>query len=340
MCYATEQYGDLDGNGRVESRDALITLTGAVGLPVGGFNLALGDVDGDNLTSSRDALMMLSYAVSLPIYVANRIAQGVPSACPPLGAAPEAIVFRRSAGSGSDTLYLLPATSSTPAAVPNAAGTLSHPRLAADGISVAYQCNDASSYPQVCRINTDGSAFAQLTSGFNYSETPDWSPDGAKLSFRFNGYPYTMDNTGAGQVQTGANFMSYVATLAWNRDGTVLAYPSSGVRFVNSDGTNDVPVTTGFTDAVMIRWSPAGDSLAFTRPTGRAYLVPSAGGTASLAFAFSTLAYRAFDWGPPGFVFGLTQPGREGLYYLASPTAPLVRLTRGKDTDPAFRRNP
>lgn len=338
VCFATEIYGDVDGNTRVDSRDALITLSAAVGLPVSGFNLPIGDVDRDGLTNSRDALMMLSYAISLPIYTANRIGQGVPSACPPLGTVAEKVVFRRQFA--EDTLYVLDAGVATP--IPNATGRLAHPRLANDGVSVAYQCLDTSSYPQICRINTDGTGFAQLTSGFNYSEAPDWSPDGTMLSLRFNGYPYTMTSSGTGLTQRGSNYMSYVAQAAWSRTGTQLAYNSSGIRVVGSDGTNDLSVSTGLFDIAMIRWSPAGDSLAFTRTAWDGLsLVASAGGTATVAMTLSTLDYfNGFDWGPPGFVFSLSEAGRAGIWYLSSPTAPIVRLTGRADFDPAFRRNP
>ncbi len=67
-CAALGRWGDLDGDGLANSRDALAILSNLVGLPVGGgFQLALGDVDGDGLTNSRDALILLSYGVGLDI---------------------------------------------------------------------------------------------------------------------------------------------------------------------------------------------------------------------------------------------------------------------------------
>jgi Bacterial Ig-like domain (group 2) len=67
-CGALGRWGDLDGDGLANSRDALAILSSLVGLSVGGtFNLALGDADGDGLTNSRDALIILSYAVGLQI---------------------------------------------------------------------------------------------------------------------------------------------------------------------------------------------------------------------------------------------------------------------------------
>lgn len=347
ICGATSLYGDVDGNLKVESRDALITLSAAVGLPVSGFNLGNGDVDADGLTNSRDALMMLSYAIGLPIYTTNRIAQGVPTACPPLVAPGEQVVFRRQGSStGNDTLYTLAAAATAGVPVPNATGNVAYPRLAADGSSIVYRCIDSvyGYYYHVCRINADGTGFADLTNPYYLSsEGPDWSPDGTKIAFRNNYYcyPYTMDAAGTNQVQIGSS--SCGSFVAWNRTGTRLGYPTggSGLRIVNSDGTGDVPLTTGFSDQQIIRWSPAGDSLAFTRYIDGVYVVPAAGGTAARVVTIAGLNYtNGFDWGPQGFLFSLTATGRSGVWLLPSLTSPIVRISGRADRQPSFRRNP
>jgi hypothetical protein len=67
-CPAVGRWGDLDGDGRANSRDALAILSAIVGLPLDStFARSLGDVDGDGLVNSRDALITLSYAVGLEI---------------------------------------------------------------------------------------------------------------------------------------------------------------------------------------------------------------------------------------------------------------------------------
>jgi hypothetical protein len=67
-CGALGRWGDLDGDGLANSRDALAILSSLVGLSVGtAFDLTLGDADGDGRTNSRDALIILSYAVGLQI---------------------------------------------------------------------------------------------------------------------------------------------------------------------------------------------------------------------------------------------------------------------------------
>ena len=66
-CPARGRWGDLDGDGAANSRDALIALSAAVGLPIGGFDAGLGGVDADGATQARDALIILSYAVGLNV---------------------------------------------------------------------------------------------------------------------------------------------------------------------------------------------------------------------------------------------------------------------------------
>jgi hypothetical protein len=67
-CPAVGRWGDLDGDGQANSRDALAILSAVVGLSLDPtFTLSLGDVDGDGLVNSRDALITLSHAVGLAV---------------------------------------------------------------------------------------------------------------------------------------------------------------------------------------------------------------------------------------------------------------------------------
>jgi hypothetical protein len=82
FCRSRGQWGDLDGDGASNSRDALIILSKVVGLPVDSTlaDTALADVDADGRATSRDALVILSYAVGMPI-TGHRVLLPVPSSC-------------------------------------------------------------------------------------------------------------------------------------------------------------------------------------------------------------------------------------------------------------------
>ncbi len=67
FCPARGRYGDIDGDGNVNSRDALLALSHAVGLSTAPYDITLGDVDGNGQTTARDALIILSAAVGLDV---------------------------------------------------------------------------------------------------------------------------------------------------------------------------------------------------------------------------------------------------------------------------------
>ncbi len=67
FCPARGRYGDIDGDGNVNSRDALLALSHAVGLPTAPYDITLGDVDGNGQTTARDALIMLTAAVGMDV---------------------------------------------------------------------------------------------------------------------------------------------------------------------------------------------------------------------------------------------------------------------------------
>ena len=77
-CPARGLFGDVDGDGNVNSRDALIALSNAVGLDVSAFDISLGDVDASSTTNARDALIILSSAVGIDVgaYRVSRLAGG------------------------------------------------------------------------------------------------------------------------------------------------------------------------------------------------------------------------------------------------------------------------
>ena len=85
-CPARGMFGDIDKDGAINSRDALIALSNAVGLDVSAFDVTLGDVDASGATNARDALIILSSAVGLPVasFRVGRLAGGACASSLPL----------------------------------------------------------------------------------------------------------------------------------------------------------------------------------------------------------------------------------------------------------------
>ena len=341
VCHATTVWGDVSGDGQVDSRDALITLSAAVGLPVTGFNLALGDVDGDGLANSRDALMMLSYAIGISIETTGvRLGNAVPDACPGLTAPGDSVVFYRNDAPAG--LYALSGT--MPVAIPGATATAPDPnaRLSPDGKSVVYVC-PANQGWQICRINTDGSGFAQLTSdSMQTNSDPDWSPAGDSIVFLRYGSSITkmavLDTIKVGVDLTTAN------DVKWSRDGTKFAFIDTygALWTAGTEGSNLTAVSTGFTDITAIRWSPGGDSLAFTRSADpRLWVMPVGGGTPGVIFAFAG-HINGGDWSSAGILISLDTGTGSSIWFSKGIGAPIYRVTQPVtfDRSPTWRRNP
>lgn len=344
VCHATSLWGDVSGDGKVDSRDALITLSNAVGLPVNGFNLALGDVDGDGLANSRDALIMLSYAIALPT-PGTRVAAGIPDACPGLTAPGDSVVFLRNDPPAG--LYALGAASTVPVAVPGATGTApdAQARLARDGRSVVYVCPGVSGY-QICRVDADTGGVVQLTSDSGQTdESPDWSPSGDSIVFIQNGFIAKMAAGGGGYVYPISQTGTIAATeVKWGRDSTKLAY-TNGSLYVFQPSVTSIPslVATGFVDINGLRWSPAGDSIAFVRSTdSRLWVVPAAGGTPGVIYSFAG-RITGGDWSTVGILISLNPgSGAPSIWFSKGIGAPIFRITRPAtgDLSPSWRRSP
>ena len=351
VCHATQVWGDVDASGTVGSRDALIALSAAVGLPnTGGFDLALGDADGDGLTNSRDALIMLSYAIGIQTSGA-RAGAGIPDVCPGLTPPGDTVAFFRNDYPG---LAVLGGSSTGPIAVPGATAVSPSDggaaRLAPDGRTLVYQCPGLSGQ-QICRADADTGGVVMLTADNGaIDKDPDWSPAGDSILYLKNGQVWKMVADGSGQAYVPAtgNGINGVQAVAWGRDGTKLAYvdASGQLHVANSDGSSDVVVTTtGITSGIQgPRWSPAGDTIAFSvNGDPRIRLVPVTGGTPTVAFGF-TGNVTGGDWGAKGFILSV-DPGNgspPSLWVVKGTTGPIFRVTKPATYDqaPSWRRNP
>lgn len=81
ICPARGRWGDLDRDGQANSRDALLTLSNVVGLPVDTlFDTGLADVNADGQVQSVDALIILSYAVGIDV-PGQRVLLLAPTSC-------------------------------------------------------------------------------------------------------------------------------------------------------------------------------------------------------------------------------------------------------------------
>jgi hypothetical protein len=105
LCVSAGLWGDLNLDAALNSFDALIILTDAVGLPITPYTTANGDVDGDGLVNTRDALIVLTYAIELPVN-GFRVGAIHPGACAMEGVASVVVAPKTAAMQVSDSVLL------------------------------------------------------------------------------------------------------------------------------------------------------------------------------------------------------------------------------------------
>src|SRR5574341_464898 len=287
VCQAAQIGGDVSGDRKVNSRDALAVLTAAVGLSVpGGFDVGRpGDVDRDFQTTSRDALFILGYGIGLTYGAAPLLGVWLTNKCAPLAPAPNDMVFWRAA-----KLYKIPAGDTIPVALGVGGVDTYYARWSADGTKLAFTASIGGYGSEVMSVNADGTGLDTLTGNIYGDFAPDWSPNGSQIAFVSDRVSpqsiWVMNADGTGQTRVTTTHTVY--DVAWSPDGVRLAFtgsaPVGGTRrlwSVNTDGTGLVEIVgSGAHYPSDPVWSPAGDSLMYySSYRGLVYKVAAAGDT-------------------------------------------------------------
>ena len=283
LCAALTVWGDVDDNVTVNSRDALIALTNAVGLPTTGFPVSQGDVDRDGRVSSRDALFILSYAIGRPTGAGIRVGQPIPRFCAPQFALPADLYYqtegsgRATPGDDGLTIRALGDTAFTVTGDSTANffnGTKWRPRISPVDGSVLVACLFNSGFnSQICKRRTDGTLVRLTDALTSFHESPDWSPAGDSIMYVRAGQIAIMDSAGNGETLI-PNPPSFLKSVAWQpvAGSRTIAYTQQGcngsVQVRNLDTGAEIVVAAGDCTAAkgqpdLVDWSPAGDSLAF-----------------------------------------------------------------------------
>ncbi len=344
VCQAVQRWGDLDDTRTITSRDALIAVTHAVGLPVGGFDVTIGDVDRDGLTTTRDALMMLSHAVGGYVSSSYRLGKNRANRCAPLEPAPGDAAFWR-----STQLYTVPAgdTAAAFTGVTSSYGDDYPMSWAPDGSRIVFSeyLPEVSEYGLIF-VAPDGSSRDTVNIPGYYDFAPSWAPDGTRIAFVRYDTRYSLflvDADGQNLVRlTDTLVVDYSSRLDWSPDGTRIAFRAYNqgaccsymLWQINADGTglSEVyPVSSGQQPLNPV-WSPAGDSLAYDHySNGMIYRVAGSGDSVGVPASRLSGGQDYPSWFPAGIVFRGIQVNR-GLF-LVTTSGRHLRITDAAGTE-------
>jgi hypothetical protein len=360
VCLAVGLWGDVDDDARVNSRDALIALSNAVGLPTPGYIIARGDVDADGYVGSRDALAMLSASIGYAPAYGFRTGKGIPVSCAPEALLPRTSYYIRAGANpgvpGVSGLVVRTANDSAVVIVGDSAyASLNEGqgiRVSPDGAFVAFTCL-WQGYQDICRANADGSGLLSLTAGsFSSHNAADWSPASDSIVFLRNNQIWLMASDGSNPhvipSTPGATSVAWAPVAGSRRIAyTTDVYPGQvRTRDLDSAGTDslvfDFGSTTGWSNygyyPRRVDWSPAGDSLAFSllvNGYGSVFVAPRSGGAlARRGAVYNGASFATFpNWTTAGILYTSYESSTSGSQYRVFVLRPDGRVERLRRPD-------
>jgi Tol biopolymer transport system component len=150
-------------------------------------------------------------------------------------------------------IYVVSATSGSPLLLFQGADVGS-PDWSPDGAKIALVAQFPTPFEgftdyHIYTINSDGTGFTALTSGYDLFTCPSWSPNGAKLAVVYNfSQVGVMNSDGSGLTLLRPGAEPWTRT-SWSADGTIIVYTSwsesmNNVSWVAADGSAGGTIVT------------------------------------------------------------------------------------------------
>jgi len=147
-----------------------------------------------------------------------------------------------------------------------------------DGFRLAFVSKQPEdSYPRIYSAEADGTDLRPVDNLRGDKQTPNWSPDGRRIAFRWNLGAET--NTPLAIIDAdGSNFVNLTKVTglngwapSWSPDGNRLVTAAGSkvgappsLYVMNTDGSNVRRITEAGREAQYAQWSPNGEWIAFT----------------------------------------------------------------------------
>jgi Tol biopolymer transport system component len=172
---------------------------------------------------------------------------------------------------GGYNIYVMHADGSNPVRLTTTSADLS-PTWSPDGSHIAFQSFRDGGASEIYAMQADGGDPMRLTHTAGAEETPEYSPDGARILYGYlstdffnhtmQGEIYAMSADGSNPTRlTFSQFNDFYAR--WSPDGNRIAFfsqrPPGGIFVMEANGNNVTPLVGGDEPD----WSPDGQQIAF-----------------------------------------------------------------------------
>lgn len=180
-----------------------------------------------------------------------------------------------------------------------------HPVWSPTGEKLAFERGG-----KVYAINNNGTGQVLLSPVGTTAESPRWSPDGTRIAFAAKDTLYVVNADGTnrkriikGHVTGGLDWAPNIQiVVGFERNGAGIY--GTGIWRINADGTGLTPVVRSKPgqpiDAFSLRWSPAGDKVAFLDNVTDEVEVINTNGTGLHGVAGGDFNVLTEGWSPDG----------------------------------------
>jgi TolB protein len=214
--------------------------------------------------------------------------------------------------------------------------------------------NPSAKGPDLFTIKANGTGLRRLTPPGSSVLTYQWSPDGRLIAYldREHNRIGLVGPDGTGRRRLLVPGSRLDVGLSWSPDGKALAVlahdpsdpplrPQNRIYVVPVDGRGPRRLRSGASWDPA--WSPTGDEIAYTSPSGTVWIIRSDGGKARRIAGWKAGVHTGFglpSWSPDGKSIALGEGRYDSIYLVNADSSNLRRLTNHAYNEYGFAWSP